>query len=120
MFKDAKNYDMNLKNLPWSAERKARQSKVGKRVMASTEQRKIKSKLFKKIIADLDAKGKEWRIKGTKNRKPVSTPYGEFPSALTASKVLGPKLGLKPCTIQAYIMRTSDKYKDWSYKKVDK
>ena len=115
MFKDAKDYDTNLRYLKWSDQRKAKQSEIGKRVMACPEQRKIKSRLFKKSIEDLDAKGKEWRQRGSKNRKPVSTPYGEYPSALTAAKLLGPKLGLKPCTIQSYIIRTTEKYKDWYY-----
>jgi len=117
MFIDAKDYDIDIRHLKWSDKQKAKQSEVGKRVMSCPEQRKIKSRLFREAIKKLDAEGKEWRQKGSKNRKAVSTPYGEFPSALTAGKVLGPQLGVKICTIQAYITRNSDKYKDWYYKK---
>jgi len=50
---------------------------------------------------------------GLTTRKPVMTPYGEFPSALQAAKEIAPQLGLKPSTIQSYFIR--DKYADWYY-----
>jgi|13_taG_2_1085334.scaffolds.fasta_scaffold231191_1 hypothetical protein len=120
MFKDAKQYDQKLpawnKGLAtWTHEMKANQSKIGKRVMSCPKQRKAKSLLFAETIKKLDAQDKSWRQKGTKNRKPVMTPYGEFPSALQAGKECGPKLGLKPGTIQRYIERPSEKYADWYY-----
>jgi hypothetical protein len=97
----------------WSNEMKLKQSEVGRRVMSDSERRKIKSELFFAIMQRPEAK--EWRQRGSKNRKPVMTPYGKFPSALEAAKQLGPRLGLKPCTIQTYFMRSSKKYAVWYY-----
>lgn len=99
----------------WTDEMKAKQSEVGKRVMSCPEQRKKKSKLMSETMKKSWASGQRDTSKMKHNQKPVITPYGEFPSALQAAKELGPRLGLKPCTIQAYIMRTSDKYKEWHY-----
>ena len=109
--------ELNLDHLSvnWTDEMKAKQSEVGKRVMACPIRRRQKSAWMRQTISKLDAAGKQWRQKGPKNRKPVTTPYGEFASALEAGKRIGPKLGLKPCTIQAYIIRTLAKYKNWRY-----
>ena len=119
MFVDAKDYDQKLpawnKGLAnWTDEMKSNQSKIGKRVMSCPEQRKAKSLQLTATLKKLDAQDKSWRSKWSRG-KPVMTPYGEFPSALQAGKECGPKLGLKPCTIQRYIERPSEKYADWYY-----
>ena len=96
---------------------KEKQSRIGKRVMSSPKMREIKSKLMSELMTKRWQTGALNGQAGHKNRKPVMTPYGKFPSALTAAKELAPKLGLKPCTIQAYIIRTSEKYAGWYYVK---
>jgi hypothetical protein len=100
----------------YSEAQKAKQRQVGKRVMSCPEMRKIKSKLMSDTMKKSWASGTRDTSKGTYGRKPVVTPYGEFPSALTAAKTLAPKLGIKPCTIQSYIVRNSEKYAGWYYK----
>lgn len=97
----------------WTHKMKSKQSEVGKRVMSCPEKRKAQSKLMSETMKKSWASGKRDTSNMVRNKKPVMTPYGKFPSALQAAKELGPKLGVKPCTIQAYIVR--DTKPDWYY-----
>lgn len=122
MFIDAKEYNVKPKRKAWNKgvdywtdNMKANQSAVGKRVMSCPDRRKTKSKLMSETMKKSWESGKRDTSKMKHNKKPVMTPFGEFPSALTAAKILAPKLGVQPCTIQAYIMRETVKYADWYY-----
>jgi|TARA_R110000823_G_scaffold314150_2_gene442819 hypothetical protein len=99
----------------WTDEMKAKQSEVGKRVMSCPIRRQTKAELMSETMKKSWASGKRDTSTMCHNRKPVMTPYGEFPSALQAAKEIAPKLGVKPSTIQAYIGRDSEKYKEWYY-----
>lgn len=96
-----------------TAEQKQKQAKIGRKVMSDPVRRNLKSIQMRELASRPEAR--EWRQRGNKNRHSVMTPYGQYPSALAAAKELGPRLGLKPCTIQAYIMRDSEKYSEWYY-----
>lgn len=103
----------------WTDEMKAKQSDVAKRVNADPEKKKAQAKLMSENMKKSWASGKRDTSKQGK-RKPVMTPYGEFPSASQAAKEIAPQLGVKPATIYSYILRKNAKnskanYTDWYY-----
>ena len=61
-----------------------------------------------------------WKRPGYRNTrvKPVSTPYGDFPSATYAARALAPVLNVSEYSVAGMFRSKAEKWSDWYY--VDK
>ena len=83
-----------------------------------TEQRKphskhssSKSEKLTKVLHE------RWKRPGYRNArvKPVSTPYGDFPSATYAARALAPVLNVSQLSVEGMFRSKADKWSDWYY-----